>query len=55
MRLVFLTTNCRWVFLFGEQIVPMGDSGRLFETRTLAVEAARECGLSVDARGDVSC
>jgi hypothetical protein len=54
MRLVFLTTNCRWVFLFGEQIVPMGDAGRLFTTRCEAIEAAAVCGLSVSARGNVS-
>lgn len=59
MRLVKLVANNAWVFLFGDQLVPIdggyvGGGRRFFETRQEAVAAAESAGLTVSRRGVVS-
>lgn len=58
MWLRYLPANAAWVFLFGElissaTIVDMGGV-RFFPHRTDAVDAARQCGLTVTPDGTVS-
>ncbi len=54
MRLVFLVPNQAWVFVYGGDLIRMGDFPMFFEQREAAVEAARTMTLDVDKRGVVS-
>lgn len=53
MNLVYLTANAAYVFVWHEQIVPMGAT-RFFGSRTEAVRAARVQGLLVARDGSVT-
>ncbi len=54
MRLRYLPANMAWVFVFGDQIIPMGDHSRFHASRADAVRAAAEHGLAVSRSGVVS-
>lgn len=62
MRLQYLPANQAWVFVFGDQLVRMGDGPMFHETRADAVAAANACtlavlksGLVVAERNGVGC
>lgn len=55
MKLIFLTANQSWAFVFGDHLLRMGSPGTiLFQRREQAVEAARSVRLAVDKDGNVS-
>jgi hypothetical protein len=53
MKLIFLPTNQAWAFVLGDVLTSM-DSQFIFNSRADAVDAARRCGLSVNAKGVLS-
>jgi hypothetical protein len=53
MRLVYLTANAAWVFIFGDSLCSM-DGQNFFRTRREAVLAAGARGLNVSRSGAVS-
>lgn len=59
MKLVYLPTNMRWVFLFGNDprtasLIKLHGEPRSFTRRQDAVDAAKRRGLKVDRKGAVS-
>lgn len=50
IRLMYLPASCCFAFVFGNDIIPMGER-RFFETREEACEAAKACGLTVQRSG----
>lgn len=48
LRLVWLTANNAYVFVFGDSLVRMGDEAMFFPTRSSARDAAAAHGLKLD-------
>jgi hypothetical protein len=55
MRLVHLQANSAWAFVFGDQLVRLGDAGMLlFPSHHEAVLEARHFGFTVSRDGTVT-
>lgn len=50
MNLRYLIANNAWAFVFGDSIVPV-DGHHLHESRAVAAQRARGCGIGVNANG----
>lgn len=53
MSLIYLPINAAWSFKFGDELIRMGDSPMFHPTKRSALDAARDCGLTVTSDGRV--